>query len=67
MQKEFCYKILLLGTELVHDNSEKCLLREVEYLRIKQKELQVCLDKCRDQVKFNLNTLILISFCLYNF
>lgn len=39
-----------LGTELVHDDSEKCLLREVGNLRTNQKKLEACLDKCKDQV-----------------
>ncbi|EZA61330.1 Tektin-3 [Ooceraea biroi] len=39
------------GTELVHDDSEKCLLREVESLRTNQKKLQGCLDKCKDQLR----------------
>lgn len=35
----------------MHDESEKCLLREVENLRTNQKKLEACLDKCKDQVK----------------
>lgn len=39
------------GTELVHDESEKCLLREVENLRTNQKKLEACFDKCKDQLR----------------
>ena len=45
---------IFLGTELVHDESEKCLLREVENLRTNQKKLEACLDKCKDQVNYTL-------------
>lgn len=41
---------VFLGTELVHDDSEKCLLREVENLRTNQKKLEACLDRSKDQV-----------------
>lgn len=47
----FIYELCVsLGTELVHDDSEKCLLREVENLRTNQKKLEACLDRCKDQV-----------------
>ncbi|XP_066601180.1 tektin-3-like [Prorops nasuta] len=39
------------GTELVHDDSEKCLLREVEILQINKKKLESCLDQCKDQLR----------------
>ncbi|XP_076238489.1 tektin-3 [Calliopsis andreniformis] len=39
-------------TELVHDDSEKCLLKEIEILRQNRKKLEVCLDRCKDQVRF---------------
>ncbi|XP_076682904.1 tektin-3 isoform X2 [Andrena cerasifolii] len=39
------------GTELVHDDSEKCLLKEIENLRQNRKKLEVCLDKCKDQLR----------------
>ncbi|XP_043465641.1 tektin-3-like isoform X1 [Leptopilina heterotoma] len=39
------------GTELVHDNTEKSLLREVHNLQIGQKKLEMCLDKCKDQLR----------------
>lgn len=35
----------------MHDDSEKCLLREVEQLRMNQKKLEACLDKCKDQLR----------------
>ena len=38
-------------TELVHDDSEKCLLKEIENLRQNQKKLEVCLDRCKDQLR----------------
>lgn len=61
----FSFHSYFLGTELVHDDSEKCLLQEVEHLRINQKKLEACLDKCKDQVKFSLNILILPDFFIY--
>ncbi|XP_035728105.1 tektin-3-like isoform X1 [Vespa mandarinia] len=39
------------GTELVHDESEKCLLKEIENLKNCQRNLDVCLDKCKDQLR----------------
>ncbi|XP_012286098.1 tektin-3-like [Orussus abietinus] len=39
------------GTELVHDESEKCLLREVQMLRCNQKKLEACLERCKDQLR----------------
>ncbi|XP_011639987.1 tektin-3-like [Pogonomyrmex barbatus] len=39
------------STELVHDESEKCLLQEIENLRTNQKKLEACLDKCKDQLR----------------
>ncbi|XP_014207227.1 tektin-3-like [Copidosoma floridanum] len=39
------------GTELVHDEPERALLREVEVLRSGQKRLENCLDKCKDQLR----------------
>lgn len=40
----------ILGTELVHDDSEKCLLSELSNLRSSQKKLEACLDRVKDQV-----------------
>ncbi|XP_076172692.1 tektin-3 isoform X2 [Ptiloglossa arizonensis] len=39
------------GTELVHDDSEKCLLREIEILRQNRKNLEMCLDRCKEQLR----------------
>ncbi|XP_058803869.1 tektin-3-like isoform X2 [Phymastichus coffea] len=39
------------GTELVHDDPEKSLLREVEILKSSQKKLDMCLDKVKDQLR----------------
>ncbi|KAK2584912.1 hypothetical protein KPH14_002508 [Odynerus spinipes] len=38
-------------SELVHDETEKCLLEEIENLRNNQKRLEACLDKCKDQLR----------------
>lgn len=61
----FPFHFYFLGTELVHDESEKCLLQEVENLRINQKKLEACLDKVKDQVKYSLNFLILSDFFMF--
>lgn len=39
------------GTELVHDESEQSLLREIENLKNSQRRLEICLDKCKDQLR----------------
>ncbi|XP_053996436.1 tektin-3-like [Hylaeus anthracinus] len=39
------------GTELVHDDSEKCLLSEIEILRQNRKKLEICLDRCKEQLR----------------
>ncbi|CAD6227513.1 GSCOCG00001196001-RA-CDS [Cotesia congregata] len=39
------------GTELVHDDSEKCLLSELSNLRSSQKKLEACLDRVKDQLR----------------
>ncbi|XP_015436179.1 PREDICTED: tektin-3-like [Dufourea novaeangliae] len=39
------------GTELVHDDSEKCLLKEIEILNCNRKKLEVCLNNCRGQLQ----------------
>ncbi|XP_043251653.1 tektin-3-like [Colletes gigas] len=39
------------GTELVHDDSEKCLLGEIEILRQNRKKLEICLDRCKEQLR----------------
>lgn len=39
------------GTELVHDESEQSLLKEIENLKNSQRKLQICLDKCKDQLR----------------
>ncbi|KAG8034740.1 hypothetical protein G9C98_007816 [Cotesia typhae] len=38
-------------TELVHDDSEKCLLSELSNLRSSQKKLEACLDRVKDQLR----------------
>ncbi|XP_017756845.1 PREDICTED: tektin-3-like [Eufriesea mexicana] len=38
-------------TELVHDDSEKCLLREIEIIIRNRKQLNAFLDKCKNQVR----------------
>ncbi|XP_076398028.1 tektin-3 isoform X2 [Megachile rotundata] len=38
-------------TELVHDNTEKCLFKELEILEENRKQLEICIDKCKNQVK----------------
>ena len=49
-KNEFNYAKINAGTELVHDEAEKSLLREVEYLKSGQRRLEHCLDRCKDQV-----------------
>ncbi|XP_031787367.1 tektin-3 isoform X2 [Nasonia vitripennis] len=39
------------GSELVHDEAEKALLREVQNLRSGQNRLEAYLDKCKDQLR----------------
>lgn len=39
-----------IDTELVHDNSEKCLAKEIEILNQNRTKLTICLDKCKNQV-----------------
>ena len=41
---------MFLATELVHDEAEKSLLKEFETLKSGKKRLELCLDKCKDQV-----------------
>ncbi|CAK9806686.1 TEKT3 [Anthophora plagiata] len=38
-------------TELVHDDPEKCLLREIEMLNQNKKKLEICLEKCKNQLR----------------
>lgn len=40
-------------TERVHDESEKCLFKEIEILNQNRKKLETCLDKCKNQVILN--------------
>lgn len=46
------------GTELVHDEPEKALLREVETVRNCRKKLEFFTDKCTNQVKLEIIDLI---------
>lgn len=39
-----------VATELVHDDSEKCLLYEIGNLRKNKSHLESSLEKCKDQV-----------------
>ncbi|KAL7288148.1 hypothetical protein TKK_0017810 [Trichogramma kaykai] len=39
------------GMELVHDDPEKSLLREVEHLKSGQRRLEHCLDRVKDQLR----------------
>ncbi|XP_063993881.1 tektin-3-like [Diachasmimorpha longicaudata] len=39
------------STELVHDDSEKCLLYEVSNLKTNQKKLEGCLERCKNQLR----------------
>ncbi|XP_043520165.1 tektin-3-like [Frieseomelitta varia] len=38
-------------TERVHDESEKCLFKEIEILNQNRKKLETCLDKCKNQLR----------------
>lgn len=40
-----------IDTELVHDNSEKCLAKEIEILNQNRTKLTICLDKCKNQLQ----------------
>ncbi|XP_031835196.2 tektin-3 isoform X1 [Nomia melanderi] len=39
------------GIELVHDDLEKCLLKEMETLHRNKKKLEACLDTCKEQLR----------------
>lgn len=40
-----------IDTELVHDDTEKCLFKEIEILEEDKKKLESCIEKCKNQVK----------------
>ncbi|XP_006608611.1 tektin-3-like isoform X2 [Apis dorsata] len=45
------YREARKDTELVHDDSEKCLAKEIEILNQNRTKLEICLDKCKNQLQ----------------
>ncbi|XP_078038720.1 tektin-3 [Augochlora pura] len=39
------------GIELVHDDSEKCLLKEIQMLQQNRNKLETCLNTCKEQLR----------------
>nr|XP_034184390.1 tektin-3-like isoform X2 [Osmia lignaria] len=45
------YREARKDTELVHDDTEKCLFKEIEILEEDRKMLESCIEKCKNQLR----------------
>lgn len=49
----FSHKLFIIGIDLVHDEPEQSLLKEIEIYRNSQEKIKVMLDKLKAQLRNN--------------